>query len=279
MSSTMPIVDDPNRDYGDKIVAVEPGGVEFIPLDERHGTPLQMLWTWTSPNMEFATVAVGILGPLAFGLTFWHTVLAILLGTALGAGSQAVLSTWGPKQGLPQMVISRSAFGFFGNALPAGLNAVVAGVGWFAVNSVSGALALHALFHGMPKGLCLVIVVIAEFLLAFFGHNLVQAFEKYAFPVLAAIFVVAWVVRRMRLAGNRVGGGLDILADVPLGQKERAVLLKVGNQQILLGVAPGRVSTLHVLPEPLELAKPPAGGSNDSSGPTFRNILMRSLGK
>jgi flagellar protein FliO/FliZ len=104
--------------------------------------------------------------------------------------------------------------------------------------------------------------------------------------VLAAIFIVAWVVRRMRLAGNRVGGGLDILADVPLGQKERAVLLKVGNQQILLGVAPGRVNTLHVLPEPLELArqthgpaKPPAGSPNDSSGPTFRNILMRSLGK
>ena len=97
--------------------------------------------------------------------------------------------------------------------------------------------------------------------------------------VLAAIFIVAWVVRRMRLAGNRVGGGLDILADVPLGQKERAVLLKVGNQQILLGVAPGRVNTLHVLPEPLELAKPPAGSSNDPSNPTFRNILTRSLGK
>jgi len=97
--------------------------------------------------------------------------------------------------------------------------------------------------------------------------------------VLAAIFVVAWVVRRMRLAGNRVGGGLDILADVPLGQKERAVLLKVGNQQILLGVAPGRVNTLHVLPEPLELARPAAGSPNDSAGPTFRNILMRSLGK
>jgi flagellar protein FliO/FliZ len=97
--------------------------------------------------------------------------------------------------------------------------------------------------------------------------------------VLAAIFIVAWVVRRMRLAGNRVGGGLDILADVPLGQKERAVLLRVGNQQVLLGVAPGRVNTLHVLPEPLELAKPPAGSSNDPSGPTFRNILMRSLGK
>lgn len=94
--------------------------------------------------------------------------------------------------------------------------------------------------------------------------------------VLAAIFVVAWVVRRMRLAGSRVGGAIDVLANVPLGQKERAVLLKVGTTQILLGVAPGRVNTLHVLAEPLELSKPspPAGGDN-----TFRTILMRSLGK
>ncbi|HLY34613.1 MAG TPA: cytosine permease, partial [Jatrophihabitantaceae bacterium] len=125
--STLPVIDDPTRDYGDKIVAVEPGGVEFIPLDERHGSPLQMLWTWTSPNMEFATVGVGIIGPLFFGLSFWQSFWAIVLGTALGSASQAVLSAWGPAHGVPQMVLSRSAFGFFGNVLPAGINSVVAG--------------------------------------------------------------------------------------------------------------------------------------------------------
>ena len=41
---------------------VEPGGAEFIPLHERHGKPLQLFWTWTSPNLEFATVFVGVLG-------------------------------------------------------------------------------------------------------------------------------------------------------------------------------------------------------------------------
>jgi flagellar protein FliO/FliZ len=96
--------------------------------------------------------------------------------------------------------------------------------------------------------------------------------------VLAAIFVVAWLVRRMRIVGNRLGGAIDVLANVQLGQKERAVLLKVGTTQILLGVAPGRVSTLHVLTEPLELTKPPAGTSGDSGNP-FRTILLRSLGK
>jgi flagellar protein FliO/FliZ len=96
--------------------------------------------------------------------------------------------------------------------------------------------------------------------------------------VLAAIFLVAWLVRRMRIVGNRVGGAIDVLANVQLGQKERAVLLKVGTTQILIGVAPGQVNTLHVLTEPLELTKSPVGTSGES-GNAFRTILMRSLGK
>jgi NCS1 nucleoside transporter family len=219
--STVPVVDDPSRNYGDRIAAVEPGGVEFIPLDERHGRPLQMLWTWTSPNMEFATVGVGILATAFFGLTFWQALWAIVLGSALGGATQGVLSTWGPGHGLPQMVISRSAFGFFGNILPAGINSVVAGVGWFAVNSVSGALALHALVDALPKGLCLVLVVAAELLLAFFGHNLVQAFERYAFPVLCVIFVVAsiWVLTKSNPSAPHkpVPGGWLIILGATFG--------------------------------------------------------------
>lgn len=95
--------------------------------------------------------------------------------------------------------------------------------------------------------------------------------------VLVAIFAVAWIARRMRGFNNRVGGAIDVLADVPLGQKERAVLLKVGSKQILLGVAPGRVNTLHVLEEPLELNKP-SSGPNDSR-PNFKQLMLRSLGK
>jgi NCS1 family nucleobase:cation symporter-1 len=119
------------------------------------------------------------------------------------------------------MVISRSAFGFFGNILPAGINSVVAGVGWFAVNSVSGALALHSLISGMPKGLCLVLVVAAELLLAFFGHNLVQAFERYAFPVLGAVFVVAsiWVLTKAHpsAAHHAIPGAWLILVGASFG--------------------------------------------------------------
>src|SRR5216684_9399692 len=182
-------------DYGERVIAVEPGGAEFIPLHERHGRPLQLFWTWTSPNLEFATVFVGVLGVALFGLSFWQAALAIVIGTGLGSISQGILSARGPSHGVPQMVLSRLGFGYWGNALPAGLNAITAGIGWFAVNSVSGTFALNTLTHGhLPKWLCLVIIVVAQIAIAFFGHNLVQAFERYAFPVLAIIFVIASIV-------------------------------------------------------------------------------------
>src|SRR4029077_20461149 len=75
-------------DYGEKIGTVEPGGAEFIPLHERHGKPLQLFWTWTSPNLEFATVFVGVIAVAFFGLNFSQAALVILIGSAAGAVAQ-----------------------------------------------------------------------------------------------------------------------------------------------------------------------------------------------
>jgi nucleobase:cation symporter-1, NCS1 family len=207
--------------YGDRIGAVEPGGVEFIPAGDRHGTPLQLMWTWTSPNLEFATIFVGILGVGVFGLSFWQAVLALLIGNLLGSLSHSVLSARGPGHGVPQMVLSRIGFGYWGNVLPAGLNAITAGIGWFAVNSVSGAFALAAL-TGMPALLGLLIVVLVQVAVAFFGHNLVQAFEKYALVFLGIVFVLATIVLFSRthttgLPGKPLPGGFLITAGAAFG--------------------------------------------------------------
>jgi NCS1 nucleoside transporter family len=196
-------------EYGTKVIAVEPGGAEFVPLHERHGKPIQLLWTWLSPNLEFATVFLGVLATGIIGLSFWQAALAILLGTGLGAFTHGVLSSRGPEYGVPQMVLSRIPFGWFGNALPAGLNAVVAGIGWFAVNSVSGALALNSLTD-LPSWLCLLVVVALQIVIAFFGHNLVQAFERYAAPVLGIIFAIACVVTFLKADYSAAGTGAGI---------------------------------------------------------------------
>ncbi len=178
--------------YRDRIVAVEPGGNEYIADADRHGSPHQLFWTWTSPNLEFATIFVGMLSVLAFGMTFWQAVAGIVVGTGLGALAHYVLSARGPLHGVPQMVLGRLPFGFRGNAVPAVLMSITAGVGWFATNSVSGAFALSTLF-GFGPLVGLIVIVLLQTALAFFGHNLVQAFERFSFPVLAVIFVITSV--------------------------------------------------------------------------------------
>lgn len=208
--------------YGERVIAVEPGGAEFIPLGERHGRPLQLFWTWTSPNLEFATVFVGVLAVAVFGLNFWQALAAIVLGSAVGGITQGLLSARGPSHGVPQMVLSRLGFGYRGNVLPAGLNSVTAGIGWFAVNSVSGAFALNTLTH-LPAAACLVIIVALQIVIAFFGYNLVHAFERYAFPVLALIFLITTVVI---LAKS--DPGLAVKASAATGGKMGGFLLTTG---------------------------------------------------
>ncbi len=81
---------------------------------------------------------------------------------------------------------------------------------------------------------------------------------NYVQMVLGLVFVIglivglAWFVRRMGNFQAGAAGSLKLLGGLSLGQRERVVLLQVGETQLLLGVAPGRINTLHVLDTPIE---------------------------
>jgi len=182
-------------DYGERVATVEPGGVEYIPQRERHGKPIDLFWTWLSPNLEFATIFVGIIAITLFGLNMWEAATAIVVGSLLGSLTHAVLSSWGPKFGVPMMVESRGPFGFLGNILPAGLNTITGAFGWFIVNSVSGAFALQALFPSLnlPFWLTFLVIVVVQVAIATLGHNLIHVFERWALPLLGIVFAVACI--------------------------------------------------------------------------------------
>lgn len=195
--------------YGSKVTAVEPGGSGVIPLDERHGKPRNLFTTWMSPNLEFATVFVGMIAVLFFGLNVWQGILAVVLGSLLGSVSHGILGARGPLFGVPQMVISRIPFGWRGNIVPSALNTVLAALGWFAVNSVTATFALNTLL-GVPLVLSLIIVVAAQIAVAFFGHNLIHAFHKTVFPFLVVAFVLGaiFILPNVDLAANASGGSI-----------------------------------------------------------------------
>jgi len=218
-------------DYGAKITAVEPGGIEYIAERERHGNPIQLFWTWVSPNMEFATVFVGVLPIAVFGGGFWPTVLGVTVGSLMGSITHAILSTMGPRFGVPQMVEGRASFGFFGNFLPAGLSWLTASFGWFIVNSVSGAFALVTLTSLLNNhhevlnfSVAFVIIVVAQVIVAFIGHNMIHQFERIIFPYLTIVFGLATIII---LAQAHPGLDFNGKAPVAFGGPSGAFILAV----------------------------------------------------
>jgi len=65
--------------------------------------------------------------------------------------------------------------------------------------------------------------------------------------VLALLGATAWVSRRFRLGAGMRGGLIEVVSGLSLGARERVVLLRVGGEQVLVGVSPSGMRTLHVL--------------------------------
>ncbi len=69
--------------------------------------------------------------------------------------------------------------------------------------------------------------------------------------VLGVIFGAAWAFRRYGRLHGMVNDQMRVVAGVSVGQREKVVVLQAGDTQMLLGVAPGRVQTLHVFDRPV----------------------------
>jgi flagellar protein FliO/FliZ len=112
--------------------------------------------------------------------------------------------------------------------------------------------------------------------------------------VLGAVVASAWLMRRLRGFSGGGSRAIEVLAQASLGARERAVLVRVGGHELLLGVASGSVRTLLVLGDSVAVAadaaaRPAAAAAIAAAGPgaatppsfatAFRTLLARSLGK
>jgi len=111
----------------------------------------------------------------------------------------------------------------------------------------------------------------------FSSGYLLQVFLSLFF-VIGLLFAVLWVLRRVNGLGRGMAGQLRVIASVGLGQRERAVLISAGKQQILLGVAPGSVTKLHVFEEPL-VQELPSGDSDEQRSISFGEVWKHAMNK
>ncbi len=85
---------------------------------------------------------------------------------------------------------------------------------------------------------------------------------------LAVVIGVLLVVARLlpRLNGATLAGGesFRVVAALPVGQRERVLVLQVGDTQVLIGVAAGNVRLLQTLDRPLALRDSRTGGGAET---------------
>ena len=154
-----------------------------------------------------------------YGTSLRGAALGLLVGNALGYAVVGLLSRMGPRYGLPQMVASRLTFGRDGNVVPAVL-AFLAGVGWFAIDSVFGAQALGALAR-VAFPLALLVVLIAQVVLAVYGHNAIHAFERFASVALVIGFAT---IAAVTLRYAHFDAGFDAHAPLAAGGETAGIV-------------------------------------------------------
>lgn len=78
--------------------------------------------------------------------------------------------------------------------------------------------------------------------------------------VLLVFWVFARVMKQLQAGQGGVHSSLQIVATLPLGQRERVVVVQAGDTQLVLGVTASSIQNLHVLDQPISGAGAQASG-------------------
>ncbi|HUD25767.1 MAG TPA: flagellar biosynthetic protein FliO [Burkholderiaceae bacterium] len=93
--------------------------------------------------------------------------------------------------------------------------------------------------------------------------------------VLALIPAAAWLLRRAGLAQPSSAAGLRIVAQLPLGPRDRVVIIEVADRRWVLGVGAAGITRLGTLPAGSDAAADPTGAPAERS---FADIFRRLAG-
>ncbi|AMM34775.1 Permease for cytosine/purines, uracil, thiamine, allantoin (plasmid) [Sinomonas atrocyanea] len=173
-----------------KTATVERRSIDFIPPEERHGSPRSLMFVWFAANTSITAVVTGALFVILGNSALW-SIPAIIIGNAVGGFFTALHSAQGPKLGVPQMIQSRAQFGYFGAILPLVL-ALMIYVGFYATGLVLGGQAIGTLFH-VPAQIGAMVFALMSTALAIVGYRWIHRFSHVAAVLSAVVFVILLV--------------------------------------------------------------------------------------
>ena len=183
----MPVSEAPQR--------IEDKTIQPIPPNERHGRTRDLFSLWFGSNIMLLTVVTGALATSVYGLPFWLSVIAIVVGNLVGAVFMALHSAQGPRLGVPQMMQTRGQFGSYGSLLVIAA-VVVMYVGFFASNLVLAGQSLNVLTSGISIDAGIVIVGAVSVVVTIFGYDLIHAYARVMSYLAGAALLLTfiWIV-------------------------------------------------------------------------------------
>jgi flagellar protein FliO/FliZ len=95
--------------------------------------------------------------------------------------------------------------------------------------------------------------------------------------VIGFILVMAWLLRRTGHLGRGDGQIIKIISSMSLGMREKILVLEIGKTNIVVGVAPGQVRTLHVMEGGIDINN--KGDINNYSAQRGFKQLLQKLSK
>ena len=159
---------------------------------------------------------------IAAGMTWWQSLLAILLGNVIVLVPLVINAHAGTKYGIPFPVYARAAFGPRGAHLPSMLRSVVA-CGWFGIQTWIGGLAIDAILaivwpgwrelgggrqfmgHGLPQYCGFLLFWVMNLYFVWAGTESIKWLETLSAPflVVVGLALLWWAVGRV--------GGLGVI--------------------------------------------------------------------
>ena len=174
-------------------------GITPVPDSQRTSTPLDQFWIWAGANVAPINWVLGAIG-IQLGLSLWETLFVVVVGNLMGAALFGGICIMGHRTGVPQMVLSRLAFGRRGAYLPTVMQ-VLMPMGWVATNTwivldlAVAALEKMGISGGMELkyGIALAVMIL-QVGIAAWGFNAIKIFERYTMPVILLIMVAMTVL-------------------------------------------------------------------------------------
>jgi len=74
--------------------------------------------------------------------------------------------------------------------------------------------------------------------------------------VVGLIFACAWLIRRMSGGVGLNQKHIQVLSVMPLGTREKLMIIRAASEYLLIGVTPNGIQTLHRFEEPIDLNGP-----------------------